>query len=272
MGLCKAFTIVRILTDGIPPMADPSLFIKDVHFEDVRARVYKAKRISPEKRKGIVFFPGGTGTAGSIGKQKKHHFTTGILKGDMMAWKYIPLILVYAKLHSCSVSHILQDFNTNLAAEDDIWLGMATSRWDLRDPLGSQFMSRLQSSVPLVEMDVSAPWLRYRRERNRFHYAKQMIDGIEGFNLPCTEFQLLAWCCTRPNPEWVSAGWRDGKLFSEFSHCIISHSLVLRGQKAMKTEGCDTLVEIRFTVCQSLGAAMDCLPGTHLHGHIWCTA
>ncbi|XP_015265227.1 PREDICTED: arylacetamide deacetylase-like 4 [Gekko japonicus] len=67
MGLCKAFTILRILVDGIPPMADPSLFIKNVHFEDVPVRVYKAKRHSPEKRKGIVFFHGGTGAIGSIG-------------------------------------------------------------------------------------------------------------------------------------------------------------------------------------------------------------
>ncbi|XP_077168156.1 arylacetamide deacetylase-like 4 [Paroedura picta] len=65
-GLCKAFTIWRILIDGIPPMADPSLLIKNEYFDNVRVRVYKAKRPSPEKRKGIVFFHGGGGIFGSI--------------------------------------------------------------------------------------------------------------------------------------------------------------------------------------------------------------
>ncbi|XP_054857662.1 arylacetamide deacetylase-like 4 [Eublepharis macularius] len=66
IGLCGEFTILRIAMDGIPPIPDPSLSIKDIYFEDVRMRVYKRKGPSPEKRKGMVFFHGGTGTTGSI--------------------------------------------------------------------------------------------------------------------------------------------------------------------------------------------------------------
>ncbi|XP_063001235.1 arylacetamide deacetylase-like 4 [Elgaria multicarinata webbii] len=66
IGICSEFAFIRIITDGLPSKKDEKLSIKNTYFEDVPVRIYHPKISSPEKRKGILFFHGGTGVIGSI--------------------------------------------------------------------------------------------------------------------------------------------------------------------------------------------------------------
>ncbi|XP_077168666.1 arylacetamide deacetylase-like 4 [Paroedura picta] len=66
MGLCNRLTILRFIVDGIPPLRDPKLSIKDDFIKGVPVRSYQPKRPSTGLRRGILFFHGGGGVLGSI--------------------------------------------------------------------------------------------------------------------------------------------------------------------------------------------------------------
>ncbi|XP_060115094.1 arylacetamide deacetylase-like 4 [Heteronotia binoei] len=66
MGLCHRLAIVRLAVDGIPPLDDPRVSIKNDFFEGVPVRIYQPKRPSTGLQRGILFFHGGCGLFGSI--------------------------------------------------------------------------------------------------------------------------------------------------------------------------------------------------------------
>ncbi|XP_048374583.1 arylacetamide deacetylase-like 4 [Sphaerodactylus townsendi] len=66
MGLCKRFAIVRFIFDGIPPSDDPTLSIENTFFEGVFVRIYQPREPSADKRRGVMYFHGGSGIFGSV--------------------------------------------------------------------------------------------------------------------------------------------------------------------------------------------------------------
>ncbi|XP_066493550.1 arylacetamide deacetylase-like 4 [Tiliqua scincoides] len=66
-----------MLTDGIPPIEDSRLSIKNVYFEGVPVRIYHPRRPSSGKQKGLLFFHGGSGTVGSLDAYERvcRHFS-----------------------------------------------------------------------------------------------------------------------------------------------------------------------------------------------------
>nr|XP_060615060.1 arylacetamide deacetylase-like 4 [Anolis sagrei ordinatus] len=67
LRLYKFLSLLRIVTDGIPPFGkDPALLIQNQKFDGVTVRTYQPKAESAVKRKGFLFFHGGAGTYGSV--------------------------------------------------------------------------------------------------------------------------------------------------------------------------------------------------------------
>ncbi|KAM6296254.1 arylacetamide deacetylase-like 4 [Aegotheles albertisi] len=66
IGILPEVYFLRIAMDGIPPLKDNQLFIKDLRFEKVKVRIYQPKISTTGQRRGILYFHGGVGRFGSI--------------------------------------------------------------------------------------------------------------------------------------------------------------------------------------------------------------
>ncbi|XP_042336351.1 arylacetamide deacetylase-like 3 [Sceloporus undulatus] len=66
LGICRQMVFIRLMTDLRRLKVHPSLYTKDLDFDGVPVRLYQHKMPSPVRRKGFVFFHGGSGLAGSI--------------------------------------------------------------------------------------------------------------------------------------------------------------------------------------------------------------
>nr|XP_060614788.1 arylacetamide deacetylase-like 4 [Anolis sagrei ordinatus] len=66
LGVCSQVVFVRLMTDLRRFKVPPNLYTKDLDFDGVTVRIYLHKTPSPVRRKGFVFFHGGSGLAGSI--------------------------------------------------------------------------------------------------------------------------------------------------------------------------------------------------------------
>uniref|UniRef100_A0A8B9PY04 Alpha/beta hydrolase fold-3 domain-containing protein n=1 Tax=Apteryx owenii TaxID=8824 RepID=A0A8B9PY04_APTOW len=62
-------SLLRFVSDGIPPWRDSKLLIKDLKVDEVPLRIYQPKQPPTGKRRGILYFHGGAGTFGSISKK-----------------------------------------------------------------------------------------------------------------------------------------------------------------------------------------------------------
>jgi len=62
---------MRLVVDGLPACRDSTVFIKDLHFDEVPVRIYLPRVPSASKRRGVIFFHGGCGIFGSISKELK---------------------------------------------------------------------------------------------------------------------------------------------------------------------------------------------------------
>uniref|UniRef100_A0A670J8T3 Alpha/beta hydrolase fold-3 domain-containing protein n=1 Tax=Podarcis muralis TaxID=64176 RepID=A0A670J8T3_PODMU len=69
LGICRQVAVIRFLMNFWNPRVDPSLSAKDLLFDGVPVRVYQPKTPSAGPRKGFMFFHGGAGMIGSIGKR-----------------------------------------------------------------------------------------------------------------------------------------------------------------------------------------------------------
>ncbi|XP_026718612.1 arylacetamide deacetylase-like 4 [Athene cunicularia] len=66
VGITSEVQFLRIMMDGIPPLEDKHLFIKDLRFEKVKVRIYQPKIPTTGQSRGIIYFHGGVGLFGSI--------------------------------------------------------------------------------------------------------------------------------------------------------------------------------------------------------------
>ncbi|XP_003230097.1 arylacetamide deacetylase-like 4 [Anolis carolinensis] len=66
LGICSRYKIWRLVMNGIPPLGDSGLVIKDLRFDGVPVRMYQSKSRPSEKSRAIVYIPGGVGLLGSI--------------------------------------------------------------------------------------------------------------------------------------------------------------------------------------------------------------
>lgn len=71
LGLCSVPDILRLWNNGVPPWKDPSLVIQNQKFDGVPVRIYFSRMVPTRKRKAVLYFHGGAGILGSIGKAKK---------------------------------------------------------------------------------------------------------------------------------------------------------------------------------------------------------
>jgi len=69
VGITPEVSLLRIIMDGIPPLKEKHLFIKDLRFEKVEVRLYQPKTPTNGQRRGILYFHGGVGLFGSIRKK-----------------------------------------------------------------------------------------------------------------------------------------------------------------------------------------------------------
>lgn len=68
LGITSEVDFLRAVMDGIPPLRDKELFIRDLRFEKVEVRIYQPKSSTTGQRRGILYFHGGVGLFGSISK------------------------------------------------------------------------------------------------------------------------------------------------------------------------------------------------------------
>uniref|UniRef100_A0A8C2SNF9 Alpha/beta hydrolase fold-3 domain-containing protein n=1 Tax=Coturnix japonica TaxID=93934 RepID=A0A8C2SNF9_COTJA len=68
LGIMSEVSFLRIVMDGIPPLSDKRLIIKDLIFEKVQVRLYQPKTSTTGQRRGVLYFHGGVGRFGSIRK------------------------------------------------------------------------------------------------------------------------------------------------------------------------------------------------------------
>ncbi|XP_010122963.1 PREDICTED: arylacetamide deacetylase-like 4 [Chlamydotis macqueenii] len=66
LGITSEVYFMRVVMDGIPPLRDKHLLIKDLRFEKVKVRIYQPKISTTGQRRGILYFHGGAGQFGSI--------------------------------------------------------------------------------------------------------------------------------------------------------------------------------------------------------------
>uniref|UniRef100_A0A672TVK9 Alpha/beta hydrolase fold-3 domain-containing protein n=1 Tax=Strigops habroptila TaxID=2489341 RepID=A0A672TVK9_STRHB len=66
LGITSEMYFLRAVMDGIPPLKDEHLFIRDLKFEKVEVRIYQPKTSTTGQRRGILYFHGGVGLFGSI--------------------------------------------------------------------------------------------------------------------------------------------------------------------------------------------------------------
>uniref|UniRef100_A0A8C4KKZ6 Arylacetamide deacetylase-like 4 n=1 Tax=Dromaius novaehollandiae TaxID=8790 RepID=A0A8C4KKZ6_DRONO len=66
LGLTSEVYVLRTAMDGIPPLKDNHLFIKDLRFEKIKVRIYQPKIPTTGQRRGVLYFHGGVGQFGSI--------------------------------------------------------------------------------------------------------------------------------------------------------------------------------------------------------------
>lgn len=68
LGLCSVVDVLRFWINGVPPCRDPSLVIQNQEFDGVPVRIYSSRTVPTTKRKAVLYFHGGAGVFGSIGK------------------------------------------------------------------------------------------------------------------------------------------------------------------------------------------------------------
>ncbi|XP_060615053.2 arylacetamide deacetylase-like 4 [Anolis sagrei] len=66
LGVCNRYKIWQLIFNGIPPLGDSGLIIKDLRFDEVPVRMYRSKSQPSKKSRAIVYIPGGVGLLGSI--------------------------------------------------------------------------------------------------------------------------------------------------------------------------------------------------------------
>ncbi|XP_052547581.1 arylacetamide deacetylase-like 4 [Tympanuchus pallidicinctus] len=66
LGIMSEVSLLRAIMDGIPPLKDKRLIIKDLIFEKVKVRLYQPKTSTSGQRRGVLYFHGGVGRFGSI--------------------------------------------------------------------------------------------------------------------------------------------------------------------------------------------------------------
>uniref|UniRef100_A0A8C6ZQM6 Arylacetamide deacetylase-like 4 n=1 Tax=Nothoprocta perdicaria TaxID=30464 RepID=A0A8C6ZQM6_NOTPE len=96
LGICGDLSLLRFFLEGIPPWRDSKLLIQDLKVDDVPLRIYQPKQPPTVKRRGLLYFHGGAGTFGSIGKTLASFMPLSI--------KFRPLILLSEECNSVVVS------------------------------------------------------------------------------------------------------------------------------------------------------------------------
>ncbi|NXU50016.1 ADCL4 protein, partial [Turnix velox] len=66
VGITSEVSVLRLAMDGIPPLNDKHLLMKNIRFEKVKVRIYQPKIPTSGLRRGILYFHGGVGRFGSI--------------------------------------------------------------------------------------------------------------------------------------------------------------------------------------------------------------
>uniref|UniRef100_A0A8C3JEP0 Alpha/beta hydrolase fold-3 domain-containing protein n=1 Tax=Calidris pygmaea TaxID=425635 RepID=A0A8C3JEP0_9CHAR len=68
VGITSEVYLLRTAMDGIPPLKDKHLLMKNLRFEKVKVRIYQPTMSTTGQRRGILYFHGGVGRFGSIRK------------------------------------------------------------------------------------------------------------------------------------------------------------------------------------------------------------
>uniref|UniRef100_A0A8D2LNU6 Alpha/beta hydrolase fold-3 domain-containing protein n=1 Tax=Varanus komodoensis TaxID=61221 RepID=A0A8D2LNU6_VARKO len=68
LRLYNRLSFSRLVLKGLPTCKDSSLSIQDQKFDEVPVRIYQSKETYTTKRKAFLFFHGGAGTHGTLGK------------------------------------------------------------------------------------------------------------------------------------------------------------------------------------------------------------
>ncbi|NXA53963.1 ADCL4 protein, partial [Nothocercus julius] len=66
LGISSEVHFLRTVMDGIPPLKDNHLLIKDLRFDKIEVRIYQPKTPTTVRRRGVLYFHGGVGQFGSI--------------------------------------------------------------------------------------------------------------------------------------------------------------------------------------------------------------
>uniref|UniRef100_A0A8C6ZQN3 Alpha/beta hydrolase fold-3 domain-containing protein n=1 Tax=Nothoprocta perdicaria TaxID=30464 RepID=A0A8C6ZQN3_NOTPE len=66
IGITSEVHVLRTAMDGIPPLKDNNLLIKDLSFDKIKVRIYQPKTPTTGRRRGVLYFHGGVGRFGSI--------------------------------------------------------------------------------------------------------------------------------------------------------------------------------------------------------------
>uniref|UniRef100_A0A8D0BP36 Alpha/beta hydrolase fold-3 domain-containing protein n=1 Tax=Salvator merianae TaxID=96440 RepID=A0A8D0BP36_SALMN len=74
LKLCSLIEVLRFFANGIPPFKDTSLLIQEQQFDGVPVKIYQPKKPAVTKRKALLFFHGGAGTYGNVGREKDNSF------------------------------------------------------------------------------------------------------------------------------------------------------------------------------------------------------
>ncbi|XP_060115124.1 arylacetamide deacetylase-like 4 [Heteronotia binoei] len=66
LHICTDYKLLRFFMDGIPPLKDPQLSIKNLSFDGIPVRMYQPRGSCDGGWRGIIYFHGGIGLYGSI--------------------------------------------------------------------------------------------------------------------------------------------------------------------------------------------------------------
>lgn len=68
LGICSRLRFLQLLQSGVRVKRDARLVVTDLYLGTTPVRLFQPKATSSGPRRGIIFFPGGGGFLGSLGK------------------------------------------------------------------------------------------------------------------------------------------------------------------------------------------------------------
>uniref|UniRef100_A0A8C0MK76 Uncharacterized protein n=1 Tax=Canis lupus familiaris TaxID=9615 RepID=A0A8C0MK76_CANLF len=68
LGICSKLRFLQLLQNGVRVKRDARLVVTDLYLGTTPVRLFQPKAASSSPRRGIIFFPGGGGFLGSLGK------------------------------------------------------------------------------------------------------------------------------------------------------------------------------------------------------------